>query len=49
MVPPEVGEALHALVPGAEMVWLAESSHFAHVDTPEAFVAAVAPFLRGGA
>ena len=46
MVPPEMGEALHHLVPDAPMVWLEESSHFAHVDTPEAFLAAVLPFLQ---
>ena len=47
MVPPEMGEALHRLVPQAEMIWLEESSHFAHVDTPEAFLEAAVPFLRG--
>jgi len=45
MVPPEMGHALHRLVPEAEMVWLEKSSHFAHVDTPEAFLDAALPFL----
>lgn len=45
MVPPEVGRRLGALLPGAEQVWLEGSSHFAHVDTPRAFLAAVLPFL----
>jgi len=45
MVPPRVGEALHALVPDAEMVWVDGTSHFMHVDTPEAFLEAALPFL----
>jgi pimeloyl-ACP methyl ester carboxylesterase len=27
-------------------VWLEEASHFAHVDAPEAFLAAALPFLQ---
>lgn len=46
MVPPIVGERLHALVPAAELVWLDEASHFAHVDAAPRFCAAIAPFLR---
>lgn len=46
MVPPQVGERLHALLPDAEMVWLEEASHFAHVDATERFVEAVLPFLN---
>jgi pimeloyl-ACP methyl ester carboxylesterase len=46
MVPPSVGARLSALVPEAPMVWLEEASHFAHVDAPEAFLAATLPFLR---
>ncbi|MBX3271417.1 MAG: alpha/beta hydrolase [Sandaracinaceae bacterium] len=45
MVPPEVGAALARLVPGAELVWLDEGSHFAHVDAPDVFLAAARPFL----
>jgi pimeloyl-ACP methyl ester carboxylesterase len=40
-----VGERLHALVPEAPLVWLESTSHFAHVDTPEAVLDAVADFL----
>jgi pimeloyl-ACP methyl ester carboxylesterase len=47
LVRPENGPRLHALVPDAELVWLDDSSHFAHVDTPEALVAAVVAFLSG--
>lgn len=36
LVPPSVGERLHELVPEAPLVWLESTSHFAHVDTPEA-------------
>ena len=47
MVPPRVGRALSALVPGAKLVWLREASHFAHVDAPERFLDAALGFLRG--
>lgn len=46
MVPPSTGERLHALLPDAEMVWLDESSHFAHVDTPDAVLDAVRSLVR---
>ncbi len=45
MVPPRVGHALAALIPDADEVWLEQSSHFAHVDTPELFVDTVRSFL----
>ncbi|MCU1283392.1 MAG: hypothetical protein JWM53_6938 [bacterium] len=45
LVPPSVGERLHALVPDAPLVWLDDTSHFAHVDTPDAVVGALRPFL----
>lgn len=48
MVPPVVGERLRALLPAAEFVQLDAASHFAHVDAPDAFAAAVLPFLRAG-
>ena len=47
MVPPSVGPKLHARLPGSQLEWLSESSHFAHVDTPEAFLERVEWFLRG--
>jgi pimeloyl-ACP methyl ester carboxylesterase len=46
MVPPSVGERLARLVPGAELAWLEAGSHFAHVDAPEALLAAALPFLE---
>jgi pimeloyl-ACP methyl ester carboxylesterase len=46
MVPPKVGRALHALLPDADMVWLEQASHFAHVDNPDAFVNATLPWLQ---
>lgn len=45
MVPTEVGRRLHALLPEAEMVWLKDASHFAHVDATERFVDAISDFL----
>jgi pimeloyl-ACP methyl ester carboxylesterase len=46
MVPPAVGDRLRALVPEATFVRLEAASHFAHVDAPERFVAAIESFLR---
>lgn len=45
VVPPAVGDRLHALVPAAEMIRLPEASHFAHVDAAPRFVDAITPFL----
>jgi pimeloyl-ACP methyl ester carboxylesterase len=45
MVPPKVGKRLAKLIPSAELVWLEDSSHFAHVDSPERFLDAALPFL----
>jgi len=49
MVPPAVGERLAALVPDAELVWLEDASHFAHVDATDSFLARALPFLEAGA
>lgn len=46
MVPPSVGVRLAHALPDAQMVWLEDSSHFAHVDTPQQFLDAAMPFLR---
>lgn len=46
LVPPATGEKLHALVPDARLEWLAESSHFAHVDSPERVAALLIDHLR---
>ena len=45
LVPPSVGEQLHALVPDAPLVWLDDTSHFAHVDTPAEVVRELDAFL----
>jgi len=49
MVPPEVGERLAKLVPNDRMVWLDDTSHFAHVDSPERLLEPTVAFLREGA
>jgi pimeloyl-ACP methyl ester carboxylesterase len=46
MVPPRVGERLAALIPDSKIVWLDESSHFSHVDTPERIVELSRDFFR---
>jgi pimeloyl-ACP methyl ester carboxylesterase len=46
MVPPSVGLRYKALLPSAELTWLHEASHFAHVDAVEQFTAAALPFLE---
>lgn len=45
MVPPAIGHRLHALLPAAEIAWLKEASHFAHVDATGRFVDAISGFL----
>jgi pimeloyl-ACP methyl ester carboxylesterase len=45
LVPPRVGEALHALVPSASLEWVEATSHFMHVDTPEPVLRAVDGFF----
>lgn len=45
MVPPVVGQRFRALLPDAQFVELPNASHFAHVDAPGAFLAAIRPFL----
>jgi pimeloyl-ACP methyl ester carboxylesterase len=45
LVPPSVGERLHALVPDAPLVWLDDTSHFAHVDTPAEVLRELRAFL----
>ncbi len=47
MVPPSVGRALAKVLPTAAFVELPRGSHFAHVDAPDLFLAAVRPFLAG--
>lgn len=38
MVPPQFGDEYKRLIPSAELVWLDNASHFAHVDNVEAFI-----------
>ena len=45
-VSPEVGERLRLLIPDAEFHWLANSSHFAQVDTPDVLAALLTTFLE---
>jgi pimeloyl-ACP methyl ester carboxylesterase len=46
MVPPAVGGKLAQLIVDARVIWLEDTSHFMHVDTPDPFLRAVEPFLR---
>src|SRR5262249_40947456 len=45
LVRPAVGELLHDLIPDAPLVWLDDTSHFAHVDTPEEVLEQLRKFL----
>jgi pimeloyl-ACP methyl ester carboxylesterase len=45
MVPPAHGRVFAHKIPDAELVWLAEASHFAHVDAVERFLPPVLRFL----
>ena len=47
LVAPAHGERLQALIPDADLRWIEQSSHFAHIDTPDQVVTAVLPFLSG--
>jgi pimeloyl-ACP methyl ester carboxylesterase len=40
------GERLHRLIAGSEFVWLKDTSHFPQVDTPDALLAVIVPFLE---
>lgn len=44
MVPPEFGPMYHADMPGSELVWMEDASHFLHVDAPERTVAQIMEF-----
>jgi pimeloyl-ACP methyl ester carboxylesterase len=48
MVPPRMGPLWASSLPAAELVWMEEGSHFAHVDRPELFLADTLPFLGVG-
>jgi len=45
LVSPKNCDVLAKLVPAAKVVWIEASSHFAHVDTPDAVVAAIEEFF----
>jgi len=44
MVPPEFGARFHEDIPGSELVWLDDASHFMHVDAPERTVHEITSF-----
>lgn len=46
MVPPAFGPMYHADMPGSELVWMDDASHFLHVDAPERTVAQITEFDR---
>ena len=45
MVPPRLGRRAAATIPGARLIVL-DAGHVAFADRPEAFLAAVLPFLE---
>jgi pimeloyl-ACP methyl ester carboxylesterase len=47
IVPASNGLKLAATMPRARFVWLEDTSHFAHVDTPELVLRHAVPFLLG--
>jgi pimeloyl-ACP methyl ester carboxylesterase len=47
MVPPEHARVFARKIPDAELVWLEEASHFAHVDAVDGFLPPVLAFLKG--
>lgn len=42
---PEIGPKLHDLIPDAKFRWIENSSHFAHVDSPNEIAAMANGFL----
>jgi pimeloyl-ACP methyl ester carboxylesterase len=44
MVPPAFGPLFHADIPGSELVWFDDASHFLQVDAPERTVEAITGF-----
>jgi pimeloyl-ACP methyl ester carboxylesterase len=44
MVPPRFGPLYQADIPGSELVWFDDASHFLHVDAPERTAAAILEF-----
>lgn len=44
MVPPAFGPMYQADMPGSELVWIDDASHFLHVDAPERTVAEITGF-----
>jgi pimeloyl-ACP methyl ester carboxylesterase len=45
MVPPRVGPALAAMIPGARLAWVEDASHFMHVDAVQRFLPPALEFL----
>jgi pimeloyl-ACP methyl ester carboxylesterase len=45
MVPPAHGNVFAQKIPDAELIWLSEASHFAHVDAVDRFLPPVLTFL----
>ena len=46
LVSPKNGDRFQSLIPSAKLSWLTNTSHFAHVDTPEPTVREVMGFFR---
>jgi len=46
MVPPSFGPLFHADIPGSELVWMEDASHFLQVDAPERTVEEIVGFDR---
>ena len=44
MVPPAFGPRFHEDIPGSELVWIDDASHFLHVDAPERTVHEITSF-----
>jgi pimeloyl-ACP methyl ester carboxylesterase len=49
MVPPSFGPLFHSDIPGSELVWMDDASHFLQVDAPGPTVAQIVSFDEGAA
>ena len=48
MVPPSIGRRLYELIPSAKLMWLDNSSHFAHIDSTNELMEPIMNFLSEG-
>ena len=46
-LPPDMGQRLQTLIPGAQLTYLPDAGHFAMLDAPNALAEKIAGFVGG--